>query len=127
VGVVVVAVVLGLESLALLAAGVWLAVALVTGSSSSPASAVFLTVLILGFGAGLAAVAWNLYRGFRWTRSAAFVWQLLMLAIAVPSLLAGAVLTGLVLLIPALVVLVLLFVPSVVASTLLTRGAPPVL
>jgi hypothetical protein len=127
VGVAVVSAVLALESVALLAVGVWLAVALATGASASPASAIFLMVLILAFGAGLAAVAWNLYAGFRWTRSAAFVWQLLMLAIAVPSLLAGAVLTGLVLLVPALVVLVLLFVPSVVAATLRTRGAPPVL
>lgn len=121
------AVLVGLEAAALLGVGVWLVVQMLTTAPVSMGSAIFLVVLVFGFGAGLAAVAANLYRGFRWTRSAAFVWQLLMLTIAVPILLAGQVLAGVLMIVPALVVAVLLFTPSVVAFTLRTGAEPPVL
>ncbi len=113
--------------MALLAVGVWLGINLVATKPVSMASGIFLLVLVLAFGAGLCAVAANLYRGFRWTRSAAFVWQLLMLTIAVPALLAGQLVTGLLLIIPPLAVAVLLFTPKVVGFTLRTGGEPPVL
>ncbi|MDQ6752368.1 MAG: hypothetical protein M3017_02890 [Actinomycetota bacterium] len=119
--------VVGLEALALLAVGVWLGINLVASKPVSMASGIFLLVLVLGFGAGLAAVAVNLYRGFRWTRSAAFVWQLLMLTVAVPALLAGQLVAGLLLIIAPLAVAVPLFTPKVVAFTLRTGGQPPVL
>ena len=121
------AVIVGLEAVVLLIVGIILGISLVTAAPASLASGIFLLVLVLGFGAGLAAVAVNLFRGYRWTRSAAFVWQLLMLTIAVPTLLAGQTLTGLLLIIPPLVVAVLLFTPKVVAYTLRTGGEPPVL
>lgn len=121
------AVLVGLEAAALLGVGVWLVVQMLTTAPVSMGSAIFLVVLVFGFGAGLAAVAANLCRGFRWTRSAAFVWQLLMLTIAVPILLAGQVLAGVLMIVPALVVAVLLFTPSVVAFTLRTGAEPPVL
>lgn len=121
------AVIVGLEAVVLLIVGIILGISLVTSAPASLASGIFLLVLVLGFGAGLAAVAVNLFRGYRWTRSAAFVWQLLMLTIAVPTLLAGQTLTGLLLIIPPLVVAVLLFTPKVVAYTLRTGGEPPVL
>ncbi|HSU71134.1 MAG TPA: hypothetical protein VLI70_06715, partial [Micrococcaceae bacterium] len=94
-GVAVAAVIVGLEAVVLLIVGIILGISLVTSAPASLASGIFLLVLVLGFGAGLAAVAVNLFRGYRWTRSAAFVWQLLMLTIAVPTLLAGQTLTGL--------------------------------
>lgn len=121
------AVIVGLEAVVLLIVGIILGISLVTSAPASLASGIFLLVLVLGFGAGLAAVAVNLFRGYRWTRSAAFVWQLLMLTIAVPTLLAGQTLTGLLLIIPPLVVAVLLFTPKVVTYTLRTGGEPPVL
>lgn len=121
------AVIVGLEAVVLLIVGIILGISLVTSAPASLASGIFLLVLVLGFGAGLAAVAVNLFRGYRWTRSAAFVWQLLMLTIAVPTLLAGQTVTGLLLIIPPLVVAVLLFTPKVVAYTLRTGGEPPVL
>ncbi len=126
-GVTLAALVVGLEALALLAVGVWLGINLVASKPVSMASGIFLLVLVLGFGAGLAAVAVNLYRGFRWTRSAAFVWQLLMLTVAVPALLAGQLVAGLLLIIAPLAVAVPLFTPKVVAFTLRTGGQPPVL
>ena len=121
------AVIVGLEAVVLLIVGIILGISLVTSAPASLASGIFLLVLVLGFGAGLAAVAVNLFRGYRWTRSAAFVWQLLMLTIAVPTLLAGQTLTGLLLILPPLVVAVLLFTPKVVTYTLRTGGEPPVL
>ncbi|HXF03084.1 MAG TPA: hypothetical protein VN601_08860 [Arthrobacter sp.] len=114
-GVFVVAAVVGLEALALIGLGVYAVYSALTQPMFSLASAVFLIVLLLGLGAGLAAVSVNAFRGMRWTRSAAFVWQLLMVAIAVPSLLEGNVPLGLALLLPPLAAAYFLFTPKVVA------------
>ncbi|MDJ0356436.1 hypothetical protein [Paenarthrobacter sp. PH39-S1] len=126
-GVVLAAGVVGLEGLALLGVGIWYIVGLLTSVPQSLGGSIFMVVLLLGLGVGLGAVAVNLYRGFRWTRAAAFVWQLLMLTIAGPTLVGGLLLPGLLLLVPPLMVLVLLFTPKVVAFTLRSGGAPPVL
>lgn len=126
-GVVVVAVVVGLEALALLAVGLYSIYAALTQPVFSPASAIFLTVLLLGLGAGLAAVSINVFKGMRWTRSAAFVWQLLMVAIAVPALLEGNVLLGLVLLLPPLAAAYYLFTPKVVEYSQRTAAENQVL
>jgi hypothetical protein len=125
--VLVAAAVLALESLAVLAVALWYISELLTVTPVSLGGAIFMIVLLVGVAAGLGAVAVNLYRGFRWTRAAAFVWQLLMLAIAVPILLSGQPLPGLALLQPALLVAVLLFTPKLVFFTLRTRSGPPVL
>lgn len=121
-GVFVVTVVVGLEALALGVLGVWSIFSLLTQPSYSLASSISLTVLLLGLAAGLAAVAVNAFKGLRWTRSAAFVWQLLMVAIAVPALLEGQVLLGLVLLVPPLAVAYFLFTPKVVEFSLRTAS-----
>ncbi len=126
-GVVVVALVVALEALALAAAAIWFIVGILTSTPASLPSAIFMIVLLAGLAAGLGAVAVNHFRGYRWTRSAAFVWQLLMLTIAIPTLLSDQILLGIVLLVPPLAVLVLLFTPKAVAFTLRTGGEPPVL
>lgn len=125
-GVVVGAVILLLEALALLAAAVTYVVTLLAGQTASIPATLFMVVLLLALAGGLTAVGLQFFQGLRWTRSAAFVWQLLMLTIAVPTLLSGIWLFGLVLLVPPLVLLVLLFTPKVVAYTLRQRGATPV-
>lgn len=126
-GVFVIAGVVGLEALALGVLGVWSIVSLLTQPSFSMASSIFLTVLLVGLAAGLAAVAVNAFKGLRWTRSAAFVWQLLMVAIAVPALLEGQVLLGLVLILPPLAVAYFLFTPKVVEFSLRTGSEGSVL
>ncbi len=68
-GVFVVSAVVGLEALALIGLGIYAVYAALTQPMFSPASAVFLIVLLLGLGAGLAAVAVNAFKGMRWTRS----------------------------------------------------------
>lgn len=113
-GVYVVALVVGLEALAIAAIGVGSIVSALTTPMFSAASGVFLIVLLLALAAGLAAVAFNAFKGMRWTRSAAFVWQLLMVALAVPALLEGNTLLGLALLLPAVAAAFFLFTPKVV-------------
>ncbi|MDR6268576.1 hypothetical protein [Arthrobacter russicus] len=109
--------VLGLEAAALLITAAVYVIGLFTVQVETFGGAVFLTVLLFLLGAALAAAAVQHFRGYRWTRAAAFVWQLLMLTIAVPTL-TGGYLWGLALLLPPLLVLVLLFFPSVVAFTM---------
>lgn len=110
--------VVGLEALGLLFVAISFLISLLTVEPHSLSAAIFLTLLLLALGAGLAAVAIQQFRGYRWTRAAALVWQLLMLAVAVTTLLNAQILLGLLLLIPPLAVLVLLFTPRVVAFTL---------
>lgn len=126
-GVFVVAAVVALESLILGVLGVWSIVLALTQPTHSMASGVFLIVLLLALCAGLALVAVNVYRGFRWTRSAAFVWQLLMVAVAVSTLLEGNILPGLLMLLPAVVAAYFLFTPKVVAFSLRTGSENNVL
>ncbi|MGP9502544.1 hypothetical protein ACT3TS_10060 [Specibacter sp. AOP5-B1-6] len=126
-GVYVVAAVVGLEALAMGAIGVWSIFSAFLQPPRSIASAVFLTVLLLALAAGLAAVAVNAFRGFRWTRSAAFVWQLLMVAIAMPALMEGHIAVGLLLLLPPLAAAFFLFTPRVVAFSLRSGGENNVL
>ncbi|WP_133159116.1 hypothetical protein [Arthrobacter glacialis] len=117
-GVVVVAAVVALEALVLGVLGAWSIVLAATAPTHSLASGVFLIVLLLALSAGLALVAVNVYRGFRWTRSAAFVWQLLMVALAVSTLLEGNILLGLAMLLPPVAAAYFLFTPKVVAFSL---------
>lgn len=126
-GVFVVAAVVALESLVLGALGVWSIVLALTQPTHSMASGVFLIILLLALSAGLALVAVNVYRGFRWTRSAAFVWQLLMVAVAVSTLLEGNVLPGMLMLLPAVAAAYFLFTPKVVAFSLRTGAQDNVL
>ncbi|WP_394938886.1 hypothetical protein [Psychromicrobium sp. YIM B11713] len=117
-GVWVVSLIVGLEALALLIIAIFFLVSLFTAEPNSLSGAVFLTVMLFALGSGLSAVSWQLFRGYRWTRAASLVWQLLMLAIAVPTLLGGQIGLGLLMLLPPLAVLFLLFTPNVVAFTL---------
>ncbi|WP_315913002.1 hypothetical protein [Arthrobacter sp. lap29] len=126
-GVFVIAGVVGLEALALAVFGIWSIFSLLTQPSNSFASAIFLTLLLLGLSAGLGAVAFKAFHGFRWTRSAAFVWQLLMVAIATPALLEGELMLGLLLLLPPLAVVYFLFTPKVVAFSLRTAAEETIL
>ncbi|MCQ9163038.1 hypothetical protein [Arthrobacter sp. STN4] len=126
-GVYVISVVVGLQAVALAVLGVVATIGAFSQPSLSVAGTVFLIVLVFALAAALAAVAVNAFKGFRWTRSAAFVWQLLMVALAVPALLNGPAVTGLVMLLPALAVIFYLFTPKVVEFSLRPRGGQPVL
>lgn len=126
-GVFVVAGVLAAEALTL---AVLAAVSIVQAFSApmhSLASGVFLIILLLGLAAGLAAVSVNAFKGMRWTRSAAFVWQLLMVAVATPAVLDGNTWVGLLILVPAVAAAFFLFTPKVVAFSQRSNSSSPVL
>lgn len=127
VGVYVISIVVGLESLVLALLGVWAIISAFKTPLVSMASGVFLIVLLLGLAAGLAAVSVNAFKGMRWTRSAAFVWQLLMVALAVPPLLEGQFLMGLAIILPAVAAAYYLFTPTVVAYSQRATAENPVL
>ena len=107
------------ECALLTAATVYLVVELIVATPSSVLSAVALVVLTAAAAVWLGLLAAHVLRGRAWTRGAAIVWQVLQGAVAIgcfqgvfaqPEI-------GWLLLVPALVVLVLLFTPQVVAAT----------
>ncbi|MCC9176132.1 hypothetical protein [Arthrobacter sp. zg-Y750] len=122
--VLVISAVLVLEALCLLAFAGWYGYELATSTPLSMGGAIFTLVFAVALAVWLLAVGHFFFRGYRWTRSAAVVWQLFVVIIAVPTLQAGLVLAGLAMLLPAAAVLVLLFTKPVLAHTSrLTDGA----
>lgn len=116
-----------LEAIALLGVAAWYVYELFTSTPASFGGAIFTLALLIAISVSLLAVSHFLYRGYRWTRSAALVWQLFMLTIAVPTLGAGLVLLGLALLVPPLLVLLLLFDKRTIAFASRRGGEPPAL
>ncbi|CAN5352708.1 hypothetical protein BH09ACT5_BH09ACT5_18480 [soil metagenome] len=117
--VVILVVLLFAECALLAAATIYLLVELIAATPASFASAIALLVLTAIAAVWLGFIAGNVLRGRAWTRGAAIVWQVLQGAVAVGCF-QGAFAQpeiGWLLLIPALVVLVLLFTPPVVAAT----------
>lgn len=107
------------ECALLVAATVYLVVELLIATPSSLASALFLTLLTAIAAIWLGVIAVNILRASPWTRGATVVWQVLQIAVAIgcfqgffarPDI-------GWALLIPAIVVLVLLFTPPVLRAT----------
>ncbi len=127
VGVVLIAVALVLEALALLAAAAFYVYGLLTSTPVSYGGAIFTLVLLLLLAVWLLAVGHFLFRGYRWPRAAALAWQLFMLVVAVPTLTGGYILYGLALLIPPVVALVLLFTGGVITYVSKTSKPPAVL
>jgi hypothetical protein len=122
----VIASVVAAEATALLAAAGWYGYALVTDAPVlSFWGAVFTLGLLLAFAAWLYAVGHFLFRGYRWTRAASLVAQLFVLTVGFPTLTGGLVWAGLAMLLPALLVIVLLFDKRVVAYASRTGGSPP--
>ena len=112
------AVLLFAECALLVVATVYLVVELLTVVPESYASALFLTVLTAVAAGWLAAIAVGAVRRRPWVRGAATVWQVLQAAVAVGCFqgIVAEPAIGWVLLVPALVVLVLLFTPPVVEA-----------
>ena len=107
--------VLVLEALCLLAFAAWYGYELATSTPLSFGGAVFTMVFAVALAVWLLVVGHFFFRGYRWTRAAATVWQLFVIIIAVPTLQAGLVPAGLGLLLPAAAVLLLLFTKPVLA------------
>lgn len=116
-GVFIIAGIVVLEALALLAVAAWYVYELFESTPLSYGGAVFFVVLVLLLAAGLLAVGHFLFRGYRWPRSAVLVWQLFMVLLAVTTMTSGQVLIGWAMLLPAVIVLILLFTKDVIAYT----------
>lgn len=104
------------EGLLLVAAAVYVVHGLVTEPATEPVAAVFLAVMALAFAAALVVCGRALLQRAGWARSPVVVWQVLQLAAGLPAFSGGAAWVGVVLVVPPVVVLVGLFVPSVSAE-----------
>jgi hypothetical protein len=126
--VVVVAIIVAVEALALLGAAGWYAYQLLAGAPvASFWGAVFTLGLLLAFSTWLFAVGHFLFRGYRWPRAAALVAQLFVLTIGVPTMSGGYPLAGLAMILPAATAIVLLFDKRVIAFASRAGGRPPAL
>lgn len=106
-----------LEALVLAGAALRLVWTLLFEEPLTVGGTVFLAAVSLGGGLWLLHVGRGLWRGFRWPRAAALVVQLFLLVVAFPLLRSEQWAAGLVPTVPAVVVLVLLFRPDVLAWT----------
>lgn len=120
--------IVAVEATALLVAAGWYAIQLVTGAPVlSFWGAVFTLALLLSFAAWLYAVAYFLFRGFRWPRAGALVAQLFVLTIGFPTLSGGYIAAGIAMVVPAVSAVVLLFNKRVISFASRAGGAPPAL
>jgi hypothetical protein len=115
----VLAALVGVEALLMAGVVVWLVLELVTEQPASFATAAAIVVLAAIAAVFLGLVAVNLLRAQPWTRAATLTWQLFQVVIALACF-QGIVATrdaGWYLLVPAVLAIVLLFTPTVVAAT----------
>lgn len=113
------AIVLFAECAVLAGATAFLIVELFVARPDSYATAVALTVLVGIAAVWLGAIAVATLRRRPWIRGAALVWQVLQIAVAIGSFqgLTPRADIGWALLVPAVIAIVLLFTPTVVAQT----------
>ena len=113
------AVIVGAEALVMVGVVAWLAVELMTTQPTSYQTALAILVLAAISAVFLSFVAIHTLRARPWTRAATLTWQLLQVVIAIGCF-QGMVATptiGWYLLVPAVLAILLLFTPSVVAAT----------
>lgn len=113
------AVIVGAEALVMAGVVLWLVVELLTERPASYETAMAILVLAAIAAVFLAFVAVHTLRAKPWTRAATLVWQLLQIVIAIGCFqgLVASPEVGWYLLVPAVLSLVLLFTPTVVAAT----------
>lgn len=115
---------LTLEAVTLWGVVVWQVIELLTATPASYTSAIALLVIALIAAAWVSAIALNLLRRRSWIRAAAVTWQLLQIAVGI-GLFQGAdanPLLGWVIVVPSVVVIGLMFVPSVMTATGVERN-----
>ncbi len=122
VAVVVIAVILLAEALAVAALMVGYLATLLGPDPLSVGGAVFMMVFLMLLAAGILAAAGGLLRGYRWPRTPSVVLQVFLIIFSVSFLSAGAVPAGILLLVPSGTALLLLFTTPVVAFTVQKTG-----
>ncbi|MGO4692521.1 hypothetical protein [Glaciibacter sp. 2TAF33] len=121
------AVLLALEAITLWGVVVWQVVELLTATPTSFTSAIALLVIALIAAVWVSAIALNVLRHRSWVRAAAVTWQLLQIAVGI-GLFQGVDANpglGLAIIVPSVVVIGLMFVPSVMAATGVERDSRP--
>jgi len=101
------------EALILVAAAVYLLHGLLEEDVAAPIATVAMIAMALLFAVAVAFCGRGLLQCATWARSPVVVWQLLELAAGIPAFDGGSPWVGVVLVLPAVVVLVGLFLPSV--------------
>lgn len=119
-GVLVIAGILALESVALGVLAVASILTIFTAAPLSVGASVFMAVLLLMVAGGLSVLAVRLTAGFRWPRSPALVVQLFLVILSFPYFSSGSPRVGFLLMVPAAVVIVLLFSRRVLDFTVRT-------
>lgn len=116
---VVLAVIVFLECVALAAATVYLLIGLVSAHPDSYASAIAEVVFTLIAAIWLGVMGVHTLQGRPWIRAGVAVWQFLQIAIGIGTLqgIFAQPTVGWLLIVPAVIALVLLFAPSVVRAT----------
>lgn len=104
------------EALVLVAGAVYLVHGLVVDGSEAPLAVVSVIVMALLLAAGIAFCGRGLLQRATWARSPVVVWQLLQVAAGLPAFSGGTPWIGVALVVPAVAVLVGLFLPSVSAQ-----------
>lgn len=107
-----IAALVGLQAAGLIVSAIMVIALLGEGALGLPAQ-LFLVFLILLGAVWLGAAAWGVKAGKTWTRAAVIVIELFAVILSIGSLSAGDIRGGVLLLVPAAVVLLLLFTPSV--------------
>ncbi|WP_166610478.1 hypothetical protein [Kineococcus indalonis] len=107
---------MALEALLLVAGAAYLVHGLVVDDAAVPVGAAVLALTTLAFAAGVALCAHGLLQRATWARSPVLVWQLLQLAAGWPAFSGGSPWLGVLLVVPAVLVLVGLFLPPVSAQ-----------
>ncbi|MEN9956202.1 MAG: hypothetical protein RLY34_1009 [Actinomycetota bacterium] len=120
IGLIIAALLVGLEGLFIGALAARLGLALVGGETKSFVTSVALFALVAAAAIWIVFVSLNLFRGKRWSRSAGFFWQLVQLAVATGSFSGqfGSQAIGWSLIIPSVLVVSLLLSKKVVAATM---------
>ncbi|WP_432504907.1 hypothetical protein [Kineococcus arenarius] len=112
----VLAALVALEAVLLLAGVAYLVHGLVVQDAAAPVAAVALAATTAVFAAAVALCARGLLQRATWVRSPVLVWQVLQLAAGWPALNGGSPWLGVLLVVPAVLVLVGLFLPPVSAQ-----------
>ncbi|WP_066041862.1 hypothetical protein [Herbiconiux solani] len=113
------ALIVGAEAVVMIGVTIWLLLEVVTGQQTSIETALGILVLSAVAAVFLSFVAIHTLRARPWTRAATLVWQLLQIVTAFACFqgLVEDARVGWYLLVPAVLALVLLFTPPVVAAT----------
>jgi hypothetical protein len=113
------AVILAIESLAVLGFGAWMLLDLFSGQAKSLPAALTLIALYLAAGAWVGYLAFGVRKGARWARSGAIFWQTCQLFLASQSFTGrgASPVIGIALILPSVLVLALMFSKPVLADS----------